>query len=558
MLGGDNLPAHRDARDPYRAPLQTYTWGSNAVKARLGLVLHSFVKYGLSGAPEDEVLAAAESYLHSLHGTNPLGLVYLSNMGAFGAERSANQIFHSWFIGRQRRMGQRRRVDARPGAGVSRRWAEPELRLGRVLPERLRRRQRLWRVRSSLTAPRAAGTEVLPRLQRQLAAQLVGSDGELERLPGGLHPPAVEVRRVTDDGRDLRRLPRAAMSAPRVLIVLGTEAAWSRGVLRGFMAAAQERDWTLLHYYPGGLLDWVADEWAPSAVVFGPELDSQTIARLAPAALVSVTVDRSASRIASVCVDEERIAALALEHLLTRGFRHVSTFRYDESPFAVAREQGFIEQARAAGAGVAPGGATKITPRPSGTNVPRRWWHGCDRCPSLAVFSHAPTAGRARSFATRAKPVCVFPKTLRSIGADNDALECELLSPPLSSVMIPWKEVGRKRRLARPRRTRQAADRGRRAVVSPIAVMRRAALRTCSRSRTHSSPRPSAGFASTSSAGDRDDGVPRGRMAAASAWSAAFAASSTERSSTKSGAPTWKPPSIGSRRRAPAWPKSRN
>lgn len=97
VLGGDNLPPHRNARDPYRAPLQTYTWGSNAVKGRVGLVLHSFVKYGLSGAPADEVLTAAEGFIHYLHGTNPLGLVYLTNMGALGAERSVNEIFHSWF-----------------------------------------------------------------------------------------------------------------------------------------------------------------------------------------------------------------------------------------------------------------------------------------------------------------------------------------------------------------------------------------------------------------------------------------------------------------------------
>lgn len=97
VLGGDNLPAHRMQIDPYRAPLQTYTWGSNAVKARVGLVLHSFVKYGLEGAPAEEVLEAAESYLHYLHGTNPLGVAYLTNMGAYGAERSVNEIYHSWF-----------------------------------------------------------------------------------------------------------------------------------------------------------------------------------------------------------------------------------------------------------------------------------------------------------------------------------------------------------------------------------------------------------------------------------------------------------------------------
>jgi len=36
-------------------------------------------------------------YVHYLHGTNPLGLVYLSNMGVAGAERSVNEFYHTWF-----------------------------------------------------------------------------------------------------------------------------------------------------------------------------------------------------------------------------------------------------------------------------------------------------------------------------------------------------------------------------------------------------------------------------------------------------------------------------
>ena len=55
------------------------------------------------------------------------------------------------------------------------------------------------------------------------------------------------------------------MNPPRVLVVLDTVAAWSRGILRGFMAAAHERGWTLLHYSPLVDLNWVADEWAPDA-----------------------------------------------------------------------------------------------------------------------------------------------------------------------------------------------------------------------------------------------------------------------------------------------------
>jgi hypothetical protein len=97
LESGENMGAHRDEVDPYLAPLSTYTWGSNSVKAHQGLTLHSLVKYEFDGVDTEEVLAAAEGYLHYLHGVNPLGLVYVSNMGAFGAENSVNEFYHSWF-----------------------------------------------------------------------------------------------------------------------------------------------------------------------------------------------------------------------------------------------------------------------------------------------------------------------------------------------------------------------------------------------------------------------------------------------------------------------------
>jgi hypothetical protein len=251
------------------------------------------------------------------------------------------------------------------------------------------------------------------------------------------------------------------MTAPRVLIVLGTEAAWSRGVLRGFMAVAHERDWTLLHYYPGTYLNWVADEWAPAAVVFGPDLGPEAIARLSPAALVSVTVDRSASRIASVCLDEEGIAALALEHLLTRGFRHVSTFRYDESAFAVAREHAFIEQARVAGAEVAAGwGNDDYTPsqrheRPAAMVA---WLRSLPK--PCGIFTCTDGWGHTVARYTREAGLRV-PEDIALVGADNDVLECELLSPPLSVERRNSLERSRPERgNARTPRARESADRG--------------------------------------------------------------------------------------------------
>ena len=50
----------------------------------------------------DEVVAvtadlAAMGYLHYIHGVNPLGLVYLTNMKRAGAENSADRLYHTWF-----------------------------------------------------------------------------------------------------------------------------------------------------------------------------------------------------------------------------------------------------------------------------------------------------------------------------------------------------------------------------------------------------------------------------------------------------------------------------
>ncbi len=83
--------------DPYGAYLQTYTWGSNQVKAGQGNMFADVVAFGLDASANADALRYAERYVHYVHGVNPLGLVYLSNMGAYGAEASVTRFFHTWF-----------------------------------------------------------------------------------------------------------------------------------------------------------------------------------------------------------------------------------------------------------------------------------------------------------------------------------------------------------------------------------------------------------------------------------------------------------------------------
>ena len=86
-------------RFAYRSYLQPehYTWGSNGAQARQGLLFANLGAYGFREPEAYDPDEAALGHLHYLHGVNPLGIVYLSNMYAHGVHRSVNEFYHGWF-----------------------------------------------------------------------------------------------------------------------------------------------------------------------------------------------------------------------------------------------------------------------------------------------------------------------------------------------------------------------------------------------------------------------------------------------------------------------------
>jgi len=83
--------------DPYRAPISGYTWGSNKGKAMQARLYQLVSVYSLEPTLSQTASAAALEYAHYVHGVNPLGLVYLTNMAKAGASHSAATMFHAWF-----------------------------------------------------------------------------------------------------------------------------------------------------------------------------------------------------------------------------------------------------------------------------------------------------------------------------------------------------------------------------------------------------------------------------------------------------------------------------
>lgn len=97
MDGETNWAAVTNRVDPYLAYDKDYVWGSNAVKCHQGNMFAYLALYGLGSRGAAANIAAAAHFIHYLHGVNPLGKVYLSNMGSLGAENSVDQFYHSWF-----------------------------------------------------------------------------------------------------------------------------------------------------------------------------------------------------------------------------------------------------------------------------------------------------------------------------------------------------------------------------------------------------------------------------------------------------------------------------
>ncbi|MBT1705052.1 glycoside hydrolase family 9 protein [Chryseosolibacter indicus] len=97
MNGEENLAAYYNAKDPYRAHIKDYTWGSNSTKGSQGLMFMDLITYGIDDTKNEDAAVAAVGYINYLHGVNPLSLVYLSNMYAYGADNGVNEFYHSWF-----------------------------------------------------------------------------------------------------------------------------------------------------------------------------------------------------------------------------------------------------------------------------------------------------------------------------------------------------------------------------------------------------------------------------------------------------------------------------
>lgn len=234
------------------------------------------------------------------------------------------------------------------------------------------------------------------------------------------------------------------MDEVRVVVLAESDATSERVLVRGFHEVALLRGWTVLRYVARGAdLEALIRNWNPAAVVV-----SWTVALPYPACirdrvLVAMHADHGQRDIASIALNDERIGEIAAEHLLATGLKHFATFWYGDLPFARRRSDSFGRAILRAGGtfhregefGSPHGFARqashevvaawlKTLPRPCGV------FACCDQWAGLLVYYCGTVGAR-------------IPEDIALVGVDNDELECEVSSPPITSVAIPWFEAGR-------------------------------------------------------------------------------------------------------------------
>lgn len=95
----DHFPSWNNNTDAYRSYLSTQntTWGSNETKCNQAGLFQEYDYFDLDVSKKSTIKNITESFIHYIHGINPNALTYMTNMRKFGANRSVNTVYHSWF-----------------------------------------------------------------------------------------------------------------------------------------------------------------------------------------------------------------------------------------------------------------------------------------------------------------------------------------------------------------------------------------------------------------------------------------------------------------------------
>jgi LacI family transcriptional regulator len=229
------------------------------------------------------------------------------------------------------------------------------------------------------------------------------------------------------------------MDEVRIGLILPHWFGFGRAEMRGVIAYARENHlpWVFAGGSDAPATLRMLRRWKPHALIGGP-LPHADVPNAWP-----VTPHVQASAV----LDDDGIGRMAAEHLLERGFRNLAYLGERGAAFSPARRDGFRASWQQA-VGGAPGATfhTRDLAFEAGRDLRLElrdvagWLKSLPK--PLAIM--ASRDQRARQVVEACRHIGLrVPDDVAVVGVDNDDLFCELCEPPLSSVAVPWEQIGR-------------------------------------------------------------------------------------------------------------------
>ena len=230
-----------------------------------------------------------------------------------------------------------------------------------------------------------------------------------------------------------------------VALLLETSNAYSRGLLDGIIGFVQQhRSWSV--YLPeqergADPPEWLR-RWKGDGII--ARIETHEIARAVRATrlpVVDVSAGRFIEEIPWLETDDQKIASLAADHLLQRGFRNLAFCADPGFQWSVLRQQQFAKSVAEAGANYFLHQSVARTDSGYSWNRDRKsllnWLRKLPR--PVGIMACYDIKAQQLLAICRDEGIAV-PDEVAVIGVDNDRRLCELCDPPLSSV-VPnsWK-----------------------------------------------------------------------------------------------------------------------
>jgi LacI family transcriptional regulator len=233
----------------------------------------------------------------------------------------------------------------------------------------------------------------------------------------------------------------------RIAILMGQDLSFCRQVIRGVRAyAIHKPHWSFRSSAPDMNIIRSLREWNPDGII--TELYSLSFARKI-LAMNKPVIDTAfwlpKLNVSVIDVDHTEVGRMAAEYFLSLGFSNFAFFGSAKAEYSRIREQAFLKRLFAAGHSAMVSHKDYIRELPSTMSWKKMESHTRQWLRSLPkpVALFASNDILARSLADTCIQLNLnVPTDVALLGVDNDELECELTSPPLSSIAIPGERIG--------------------------------------------------------------------------------------------------------------------